>query len=368
PTLTMPGIWLSSRSSTSGSLMASPCTSRIQLPLSVSTPSRQTGCAPVAATIARATMLRAIGMTSTGSGNLPRTSTCLLGSMMQTNVSLASAMIFSRVSAAPPPLIRHLRGSHSSAPSTYSASRPALLRSTTSMPWPRRRALLCSELDTAPSIRCRMRARASMKYATVEPVPTPTSIPSSTNSMAFSAASLLASVMVFGVGSWNQGSARVGPGVVGPARAGNRPRNRRDCGSPCRFRMLFLAFQREQPLPLRRGHRHHRQARTLAGQGEILAQRIGMVADRLQRDRRVELAHEAHVDQEPARLFLRRLGIVVLGLLLELGWVRIGGAGDFGDPVDPRHLAVGVVEQDAVADAHVVAHGVARLVVANAGP
>src|SRR3546814_2531421 len=86
PTLTTPGIWLSSRSSTSGSVMDRPCTSRIQLPLSVSTPSRQTGCAPVAATIARATRLRALGMTSTGSGNLPSTSTSLLGSMMQTNL------------------------------------------------------------------------------------------------------------------------------------------------------------------------------------------------------------------------------------------------------------------------------------------
>src|SRR3546814_14020607 len=43
-------------------------------------------------------------------------------------------------------------------------------------------------------------------------------------------------------------------------------------------------------------------------------------------------------------------------------------AGHFGDPVDTRHVAVGVVEQDTVADPHVVAHGVARLVVAHAGP
>src|SRR3546814_2986473 len=67
-------------------------------------------------------------------------------------------------------------------------------------------------------------------------------------------------------------------------------------------------------------------------------------------------------------MFLRRLGVVVLGPLLELGRVRIGGAGHFGDPVDTRYVAVGVVEQDTVADPHVVAHGVARLVVAHAGP
>src|SRR3546814_8785460 len=70
-----------------------------------------------------------------------------------------------------------------------------------------------------------------MNQATVEPVPTPTIIPSSTNSMAFSAASRLASVMAFGIGD--------------------------------RGLLLFLAFQRQQQLPLRRGHRQHRQARAL---------------------------------------------------------------------------------------------------------
>src|SRR5688572_17426316 len=57
------------------------------------------------------------------------------------------------------------------------------------MPWPINCRLLCSELDTAPSIRDFIRARPSMKNATVEPVPTPTTLPSSTNSSAFSAAS-----------------------------------------------------------------------------------------------------------------------------------------------------------------------------------
>ena len=93
---------------------------------------------------------------------------------------LASAMIFSRVSAAPPPLIRHLLGSHSSAPSTYRDNGPAALRSITSMPCDFRRAVLCSELDTAPWMRSFHAANASMKYATVEPVPTPTIMLSST--------------------------------------------------------------------------------------------------------------------------------------------------------------------------------------------
>jgi hypothetical protein len=46
-----------------------------------------------------------MGITSTGSGKAPRTSTSLVSSMMQTNRLAAAAMTFSRVSAAPPPLI-----------------------------------------------------------------------------------------------------------------------------------------------------------------------------------------------------------------------------------------------------------------------
>jgi len=41
-------------------------------------------------------------------------------------------------------------------------------------------AVDCSELDTAPLMRSFIVASASMKYATVLPVPTPTMAPSST--------------------------------------------------------------------------------------------------------------------------------------------------------------------------------------------
>src|SRR5690606_6742293 len=80
------------------------------------------------------------------------------------------------------------------------------------------------------------------------------------------------------------------------------------------------------------------------------------------------LALEGHVHQEPARLFAGGLGVVIVGLRIELGLVRIGLAGHLGDPDDARHLGVGVVEQHPVADLHPVAHEVACLVVAHAVP
>src|SRR5690606_27635223 len=189
---------------------------------------------------------------------------------------------------------------------------------------PRKRAVLCSELETAPAMRCLTRASASMKKATVEPVPTPTMLPSSTYSMAFSPARRLASDM---------------SGLL----------------------------EGKKQLPLRRRHRQHRQARALADQRELLAQRIGVGADLVQRQRPLQVAHVAHVDQIPARLFARGLGVEVLGLAVELGLVRVGRGNDLADAVDARDFAVGVVEQHPVADLH-LAHEVARLVVAHPGP
>src|SRR5690606_26526401 len=73
PTLTTPGIWFSACSSATGSVIESPCTSITQLPLSVTVPWRQTGCPPVVATISLPTRLRAMVLTSMGSGSLPET-------------------------------------------------------------------------------------------------------------------------------------------------------------------------------------------------------------------------------------------------------------------------------------------------------
>ena len=59
-----------------------------------------------------------MGMTSTGRGKPPSTSTRLLASQMQMKRVDTAATIFSRVSAPPPPLIMAKEGSISSAPST----------------------------------------------------------------------------------------------------------------------------------------------------------------------------------------------------------------------------------------------------------
>ena len=72
------------------------------------------------------------------------------------------------------------RPSISSAPSTYTPSAVTSLASSTGMPWPFRRSVLCTELDTAPATRTGMRASASMNWFTVEPVPTPTMLPGCT--------------------------------------------------------------------------------------------------------------------------------------------------------------------------------------------
>ena len=62
------------------------------------------------------------GITSTGSGKRPRTSTHLVSSAITIMRSDAAATIFSRSSAPPPPLIRLSAGSISSAPSTVRSS------------------------------------------------------------------------------------------------------------------------------------------------------------------------------------------------------------------------------------------------------
>src|SRR5688500_12898544 len=66
------------------------------------------------------------------------------------------------------------------------------------MPCARSRSVLLSELDTAPAMRLRAPASASMKWLTVEPVPTPTRAPSGTWSSAARPTSAFSSSCVMG--------------------------------------------------------------------------------------------------------------------------------------------------------------------------
>src|SRR5688572_29946976 len=99
---------------------------------------------------------------------------------MQTNFCATAAVIFSRVSAPPPPLIMCRCSVISSAPSMYTGSSFTLFRSNTRMPCFFRRSALASEAATAPSMRPLMVASASMNLNTVEPEPTPTIASSTT--------------------------------------------------------------------------------------------------------------------------------------------------------------------------------------------
>ena len=77
---------------------------------------RNTGSPPKVRKV-RATCSRAIGITSTGNGNLPKHSTSFDLSTIQINFDAIEVKIFSRVKQAPPPLIILKLGSTSSAPS-----------------------------------------------------------------------------------------------------------------------------------------------------------------------------------------------------------------------------------------------------------
>ena len=85
-------------------------------------------------------------------------------------------------------------------------------------------------------------------------------------------------------------------------------------------------------------------------------------------DRAHQLSHIAHVDGQPARFLALAGRVVVVAAPVELSRIGKRRAGHFGDADHPRLGTVGVVEQDAVADLHAVAHEVARLVVADTGP
>src|SRR4249919_2699824 len=135
--------------------------------------------------------------------------------------------------------------------------------------------VLCSELDTVPWIQAFLRASASMKKATVEPVPTPTMLPSSTYSAALS------------------------------------PERR----LPSSFAIVFLRHL-QQRARVRRGDRLHRQARAALQHAQAL-EPLFVCLQRAQCQHVLELLLEAYVHHLPARLLARGLGVEVVRLALE---------------------------------------------------
>src|SRR5207342_3712311 len=123
--------------------------------------------------------------------------------------------------------------------------------------------VLFSELETVPWIQAFLRASASMKKATVEPVPTPTMLPSCTNSAAFS------------------------------------PERR----LPSSLAIVFLRHL-QKFARLRVRHRHHRQPAAPLQHAQPF-QPVLVRLERGQRQHLAELALEAHVHHVPARLLAR---------------------------------------------------------------
>ena len=130
--------------------------------------------------------------TSTGTGAcVPSRSTSLAPSTMMASCRLALATIFSRSKAPPSPLIRFkVPRSTSSAPSIVRSIWRCSAKEDSGMP----AALACAAVRSDVGMptkrkpwRCR-RARASTANAAVEPVPSPTTMPSWTSSTAASAA------------------------------------------------------------------------------------------------------------------------------------------------------------------------------------
>ena len=93
----------------------------------------------------------------------------------------------------------------------------------------------------------------------------------------------------------------------------------------------------------------------------------GSARSSAQRDE-ASLLDQADLDVEPARRGARGLGVVVLAGSVELRRVGKRGLRDFDDAGDAWLRTARVIEERAVADLHVVAHEVARLVVAHAEP
>src|SRR5712672_2799784 len=80
------------------------------------------------------------------------------------------------------------------------------------------------------------------------------------------------------------------------------------------------------------------------------------------------LAHEAHVDVEPARRLALRLAVEIGAFLVELACIGIRRRRDLRDACDAGLGTARVIEEYLVADLHLFEHEVTRLVVAYPEP
>src|SRR3954454_18342913 len=136
---------------------------------------------------------------SSGTGGASR-STSLSEETITMNRSAAAATAFSRVWAAPPPFTSQPDGATWSAPSIATSSRAsAIAPRNGSTLMPRSRAMCSVAGEVATQRRSSPRsASAGSRYATVEPVPRPTVMPSSTSCAAASAASFFSCATLIG--------------------------------------------------------------------------------------------------------------------------------------------------------------------------
>jgi len=113
-------------------------------------------------------------------------------------------------------------------------------------------------------------------------------------------------------------------------------------------------------------HRHDGQAIPSSGQDHVFQALLGLNFG--QRDVARQFSDERYVDQNPARIVFAAFLVVVPGLLVELNGIRVRFARYFHNADDSRLFAVGMVEEDLIADSHIVTHHISGLVVSNTVP
>ena len=145
----------------------------------------------------------------------------------------------------------------------------------------------------------------------------------------------------------------------------NAPSSRKTGISAALKRRSLAAAMRVMCFHSARRHRRDRQPAAALQQHHVLQRRV--VTQFGQRDERRLLA-QPDIDIHPARRGSRRLGVEIRALAIELRRIRVRGARNLDNAGDARHRTARMVEKREIAHLHVVAHVVARLVVAHAEP